>query len=469
MNNQVIVVKTNSLYPAFPYPDDESSLARTLTYLFSLWGKDPLNPFKDWISPGGCVLIKPNWVLDYNSAGHNLESLITHSSLIKYLIDFIALALEGKGKIIIGDAPIQACNFNRLIQVSRIQDTIQKLKERYPEIEIIPEDWRLTIFNIRKSGIEPKNYGQQHSVGSFGNDGSENHRLIDMGKLSFLEEIAQYSDRFRVAMYNPCLMADHHRLGKHEYIVTKRIFEADLLINLPKMKTHSKAGLTGALKNLVGINGHKEYLPHHIKGSYFNGGDNYCTSSRLQGYYENFEDHLWKHYTELSPARRQIYLFFLKALWKFSKILGFEGISTGGWSGNDTIWRMTLDLNHLLYFNEKSPCKVITIVDGIIAGEGEGPLTPAPKSTGLLIGGENPAYIDAVIGKLMGYNIARIPTVYQAIYNRKSKFGGQQLESLDVTCLFNGGTAEVIPFDRLPNLKFLKPKYWERADAIMRE
>ena len=32
--------------------------------------------------------------------------------------------------------------------------------------------------------------------------------------------------------------------------------------SLPKLKTHKKAGITCALKNLIGINGNKEYLPH---------------------------------------------------------------------------------------------------------------------------------------------------------------------------------------------------------------
>jgi len=32
------------------------------------------------------------------------------------------------------------------------------------------------------------------------------------------------------------------------------------------LKLHRKAGITCALKNLIGINGNKEYLPHHRLG-----------------------------------------------------------------------------------------------------------------------------------------------------------------------------------------------------------
>src|SRR5262249_446314 len=134
---------------------------------------------------------------------------------------------------------------------------------------------------------------------------SDTHQVVDLAEDSFLEDIAEHSGQFRVSMYKPSVMAEHHRAGKHEYLVTKRIFEADLVVNLPKLKTHAKAGLTGALKNLVGINGHKESLPHHIKGSYFSGGDGYCRPNRLRRYYDDLEDHLWEHYSALSASQRK--------------------------------------------------------------------------------------------------------------------------------------------------------------------
>src|SRR5262249_13274479 len=162
-------------------------------------------------------------------------------------------------------------------------------------------------------------------------------------------------------------------------------------------------------------------------------------------------DHLWEHYSALSASQRKAYAFALKALWKLSRLSGDEGIASGSWSGNETIWRMTLDLNHILYFHTP-PARVVTIVDGVIAGEGEGPLLPTPKPAGLLVGGENPAYIDAVLAKFIGYNLSRVPTVYHAVYNRKSKFGGRRAEQLEVKCLFAGGASAVVPFHDLPNL-----------------
>ena len=86
-------------------------------------------------------------------------------------------------------------------------------------------------------------------------------------KMSLLEPIA--SDRrvdFRVTMYNPDLMRQTHGRGRHQYLIAREVIEADVVINVPKLKTHRKAGITGALKNLVGINGNKDYLPHHRLG-----------------------------------------------------------------------------------------------------------------------------------------------------------------------------------------------------------
>jgi hypothetical protein len=139
---------------------------------------------------------------------------------------------------------------------------------------------------------------------------------------------------------------------------------------MPIIKTHIKAGITCAMKNLVGINGHKEFLPHHVKGSAFEGGDNYCKNSYLKHLYEDFYDYVWENINILSPIKRKFYLKLLNILWIFSSFLSRENISAGSWFGNDTIWRTTLDLNHILYFSDNSPKNILNIVDGVIAGEG---------------------------------------------------------------------------------------------------
>src|SRR5574340_1263944 len=67
--------------------------------------------------------------------------------------------------------------------------------------------------------------------------------------------------------------------GRHCYLVARDVIDAGLIISLPKLKTHKKACGTGALKNLVGSNGNKEYLPHYRIGRC---GDSYARPSLLK-------------------------------------------------------------------------------------------------------------------------------------------------------------------------------------------
>ena len=64
--------------------------------------------------------------------------------------------------------------------------------------------------------------------------------------------------------------------------------------------------------------------------------------------------------------------------------------------------------------NPKFPRRYFALVDGIIAGEGEGPLAPDAKPCGLIIAGLNPVAIDATCAWLMGFDINKIQFTNQA-------------------------------------------------------
>ncbi len=453
IKNDISLVKTDTKYPDFPY--EEGGLYQALLNLFEGLGFPRDNPFSSYIKLGQTALIKPNWVRNQNPLGYNIDSLVSHASIIKYLIDLLAISMEGKGQIIIADAPLQNCNFEDLKNQIKIIEIVEKAKSKYPDLSIVVEDWRLTT--MKSSSVNVQNV-QDYKLED--DKWGEDYKIVDLGKESFLEDISKYANRFRVTKYKPSLMLKHHSLGKHEYLVSKRVFEADFIINLPKMKTHIKAGLTGAMKNLVGINGHKEFLPHHIKGSVLDGGDNYKKYSWLKSKYENLYDYVWENINNFSVFKRKVLLKLLQIIWKLSIFFGADKISAGSWGGNDTIWRTTLDLNHIAYFGSSKSRKILNIVDGIVAGEGEGPLEPTPKPLGILIAGENPAYVDAVMAKMMGYNVSKIPTVYNAIYNQKSKFLGDSLDNFELNFSENGETKK-IDFQEVPEFNFKKPKFWQ--------
>jgi len=468
-NGKVILVfETLPRYPDSPY--DSVELQEIFKYIYNFF------KIKNWIKDKSKIVIKPNFVRDYNvNRKAGIEPLVTHPSIIYACIDSLPL-FYNKGNIIIGDAPLQNCNFSNLIKILKLKEITDIFRKKGKGIKI--EDWRLTIFN-RGNKILRSNPQQRRKLSR--KEFNRLFELVDLKNESFLSDIEDFSDRFRVTVYNPELMKKHHKNGKHEYLISKQILTSDVIINLPKMKTHIKAGITGALKNLIGINGHKEYLPHHIKGDYLTGGDNYIFPCFFKQLFEEFDEYVWKNIEKHSWIFNKLNFKILSILWHLWKFLCYDPIIAGSWSGNDTIWRTILDLNHILYFynlkkkrlESEYQRKVITIVDGIIGGEGEGPLAPSIKKAGIVIAGLNPAYVDAVMATLMGFNISRIPTIYQALFNIRSKFKVYLSKSgyfkikiinLKTSKIVDLNFNELMDYvlDKYRNLFFKPPKWWQR-------
>jgi uncharacterized protein (DUF362 family) len=425
--------------------------------LFAAWGRDPEDPFHGWVEPGGRVTIKPNWVRDFNPDGHDIESLVTHGSLVAAAVGYAARALRGRGRIVVGDAPLQDCDFAALRAKIGIDAALDEVRRRNPGLEVVVEDWRLTRLS-RPAG----HGGSVWSSGQTVEDDSAlaDYVIVDRGADSFLCDLEDYAERFRVTCYDHRLMAPHHGHGRHEYLVRRSALECDLFVNLPKWKTHSKAGVTGAMKNLVGINGHKEFLPHHVKGGFFRGGDEYFRGNAARRVYDELYERVWERFRGMSPLRRRASGTALGLAWAAARLTGSDRVQAGNWAGNETTWRTTLDLNHVLLSG--GPRKVVAIVDGIVAGEGEGPLRPRPRPAGLLVGGENPAYVDATLARLTGYSLARVPTVFHALHDRRSLLAGPPPEAAQVTWIEPDAT-RVIRLADLPDLAFRLPDHWERA------
>jgi hypothetical protein len=246
----------------------------------------------------------------------------------------------------------------------------------------------------------------------------EDFVLFDLGPESLLEPITDEKDDFRVTCYDPRLMAKTHGKGRHRYLVAKDVLEADVVINLPKLKTHKKAGITCALKNLIGINGNKEYLPHHRLGGADLGGDCYPGNSRVKRMLEYAADQ--QNLTDSGTMGRVwggVATQLNRVLHMMGDSLGIEG----SWIGNDTIWRTGLDLNRILLYGEtdgsmsSEPARrVVHLADAVIAGQGDGPLSPQPLPLGLLFAGNNAACVDWFGARLLGYDPQLLPIVREA-------------------------------------------------------
>jgi uncharacterized protein (DUF362 family) len=445
-----------------PWPGTRGPVYQSLCALWNAMGLDPNNPFGEWLAPGGYAVIKPNWVMDVNRSGQGMDCLVTHSTLVEFMIHGCAVAMKGRGRVVVGDCPLQGCDFPALMRQTRTHEVVNAAKRNYPELQLDVEDWRLTVLH-RASGSSKNLIYTDQKLRHGDVAVSERYTVLDAASESFLEEISDYADRFRVTMYQPSLLQANHRRGVHKYLIRNDALDADLFINLAKMKTHEKAGLTAAMKNLVGVNGHKEYLPHHLRGPYFAGGDCYCNDNWFAARAEEVYDRLWETYGQSSRLQKWWQKKSYQLLKAFGRISGADHITPGGWSGNETIWRTTLDLNHLVYFGQRSAKKILNVIDGIIAGEGEGPLRPSPKPAGLIIAGENPASVDAVIARLMGYNLSRVPTVYHALHHRRSKFAGPCLADLPMWNVDAAAGTTRTQWDNLENMRFRLPRNWTRA------
>ena len=366
------------------------------------WSAPDRGAFGAAIAPGARVLVKPNMVLHRNEGAGGLVELVTHPTLIQAAVQSALQA--GAAHVTVGDAPIQSCDFDALLAATGLDQWSRELQAREARFHGV-RDFRRTI-GVLKHGVRTAAENLQPK---------ENFVLFDLASQSLLEEITKGENPFRVTWYDPRLMAKTHHPGRHQYLVARDVMEADVIVNLPKLKTHKKAGVTCALKNLIGINGNKEYLPHHRVGGAAAGGDCYPGNSRIKGALEFVADQQNMTTSRLAGEFWHALTFGLVRLSRLTgDRLGYEG----SWSGNDTIWRTCLDLNRILLYGRTDGTlastpqrRVIHLVDAVVGGQGEGPLSPIELDLGLVLAAQNAAAMDWVGAQLLGYDPNRIPLV----------------------------------------------------------
>jgi len=352
------------------------------------------------------VLIKPNWVRD-NRKETDKICLCTHEHFILAALNVI-LKLSLKS-ILIADAPIQGCKWEKLLS-DEFLNGVEELSNKH-KTPILIKDFRRVKYTT--SGTRITNAQDEN-----------NYIIFDVGNKSYLEEITTSDNRFRVTRYNPDRLAESHHKGMHKYCIAKDVFECDTIITMPKIKTHQKAGLTNSLKILVGINGEKDYLPHHRIGAAGHGGDCYKGYSVLR----SLAEHILDSANRRIGNKLDIPLLHLSSLlWKMSGASPAQN-SEAGWYGNDTVLRMVLDLNLISIYGKSDGAipdvpqrKLFTLCDGIIGGQGNGPLNPEPLALGI-VGFSNDAYaMDEVAGILMGMEIEKVPLLKIAMQINKEK------------------------------------------------
>jgi len=366
-------------------------------YLFDIFKKTGV--FKD-IGPGKKLLLKPNWV--YHNTNKNDElCLTTNPNFILAVLEFV-LQLK-PSFVVIGDSPIQSCNWE-LLHSNCFLHQISELQK----IKNIP----IKVVDFRNEKWEQKKTLQKNCRNK------SDYVLYDLTTDSLLEPLSIQNKTFRVGDYDPEETIKNHNKGIHKYLIAREAIDADIIINLPKLKTHQKAGITNGLKNYVGTIGEKAYLAHHSSNLSKSGGDCYPGNNLIRKGAEYFSEISFKF-----KGKFFYYPFhYLSAIiWRFAPESDYANLS-GSWYGNDTVWRMVLDINKIISYGTLNgkisgipQRKIITISDAIIAGQGDGPLKPIPHAMGMVAISNSDLFLDFVMAKLMGFDSRKIPLLQSFI------------------------------------------------------
>jgi hypothetical protein len=207
------------------------------------------------------------------------------------------------------------------------------------------------------------------------------------------------------------------------------------------MKTHKKTAVTLSLKSVIGLTNEKYWLPHFTAGDPSMGGDEYDRPQELGDRIEN----------KLSrfplPGDNSL-------IARAPKVGGPPKVIDGSWEGNRTLWRTILDLNRVLFFADKEgrlrdtpQRRYLTVVDGIVAGEGEGPLGATPVEAGLLVGGFDPSLVDVAATRAMGLDPQKIVMIREALEGKLLSTGRVE-------------TMEEVLDGPAPNRRFKAPRSW---------
>lgn len=452
----------NSVYPEFPfhpskcYPefanycdtiqcDSKNEVYGAVRELLYRLGFDTLhygtvewNPLKDFITPGNTVVVKPNFVRGTHIWGDKgVQAMITHASVIRPIIDYILLATRGNVRIIVGDAPMRNSKWNDILKHSRILELVNFYRDKGYKIELI--DFRKNFVINNQDQVYEKTIANPKRK-------PEDYIEIDINDDSMLCEIIESNYNFEMGGVKKGTISQYHNKELNTYLFPREVLEADVFINVPKLKTHRMAGMTCAMKNLIGINGEKERIAHYRRG----------IKSRNSDEFEKFylriflRERIWTSLKAIEkPWSKKIMTwgkrFVQKYIWKGKNFEETYALNPpkqyreGGWQGNDTLWRCAVDINRILMYTDKkgNMCdraqrKYLCIVDAVIAGEGEGPLANTPKEMGIIIGGTNPVMVDYTAASAMNFDYHLLPMIEKTFKPHRYSLINKQAEEISI-------------------------------------
>ena len=401
-----VSIEENSVYHGF------REVLRSAGLDSSNFGSERWNPLGEYLHEGQTVLLKPNMVKESHPRHEEgWKWVLTHGSLIRAVADYTWIAIGASGRLVIADAPQTDSSFDQvaeLLGLSALKDFYAANGRSLDVIDLRREEWTSKGDVIVERRVLPGD--------------PQGNVAFDLGERSeFVGHPGQGS--YYGADYEDSVVNLHHSGGRHEYLIAGSVMECDAIISIPKLKTHKKAGVTVSLKNLIGVNGDKNWLPHHTEGAPESGGDERPVSSQRSQLERRVVRALRSASLRFPTVGPKV---FRKVRRLGTPVAGDTGstIRSGNWYGNDTLWRTCLDLNKIaLYGTSDGRLRDpeldqqrthLVVVDAVISGEGSGPMDPDPVSTGWILFGTHPASVDAACAWMMGFDPDCIPIVREA-------------------------------------------------------
>jgi uncharacterized protein (DUF362 family) len=360
------------------------------------------NPLQELIEPGQTVFIKPNLVDHEHRFGGDVWSVITHPSVVRAVADYVALALRGDGRIVIGDNPHVDCHWDELADLYGMG----ALAERIGDVGGVPVEF----VDLRSWHMpDLTDYGWRSARRSLDGDPLGAH-VVDR-RTSYLDGRPWWLFR---GTYNERLETIRAHRGGHRYAFARTIWDADTYVSVPKLKAHAKVGATLNIKGLIGTIVEKNSLVHWSIGYPRFGGDEYPDPDDRRDYARLY----WQHaVTDLLPSRLQ--LAIRRRLGHTALGRGYRRAVTtdaqrrrllrGAWDGNDTTWRMTADVHDAFVGAPGEPRRrTLSVIDGIVGGDTDGPHFPHRVAPGAVVAAERLLVADLVAARLMDFDIGNI-------------------------------------------------------------
>lgn len=184
---------------------------------------------------------------------------VTNRSLVEAVLMVIAQKATEPVEITIGDAPMARSKHEITLKLLGLRKLIKKYNHGFLSIQLIDiREWywkyvATMCVSRKKLPGDPKGIKYVNLKNDSAFSGKENK---DYEAFDNIKPVSEF-----------------HNEKDNIFSISGSILDADLFINLPKMKTHRIAGITCAMKNLVGMNANKNCVPHNTKGSSCEGGD----------------------------------------------------------------------------------------------------------------------------------------------------------------------------------------------------